>query len=181
MYRRSLLAVALALSSLPSLAWAQRGQQSSLSDAEVEQVREAAYIANDRVMVFIKLMDVRIKALEDLYAKPRRPGREQDTHDLFQQIGSIADELDDNLADYSPRHRDVRKALPKLIEATERWATASRTPPDNSTYDVVRKIALESIQDLNQTAKEMLEEQKKWFADHPPTKEDTYTEQSHPR
>jgi len=92
MCRRSLLVASLLLFSIPS--FAQRGQ-ASLSEGEVEQVREAAYIANDRVMVFIKIMDVRIKALEDLYAKPRRPGREQDTHDLFQQIGGIADELDD--------------------------------------------------------------------------------------
>jgi hypothetical protein len=180
MCRRSLLAAALLFSALSSPAWAQRGQ-ASLSEGEIEQVREAAYIANDRVMVFIKLMDVRMKALEDLYAKPRRPGREQDTHDLFQQIGSIADELDDNLADYSPRHRDVRKALPKLVEATERWATVSRTPPDNSNYNVVRRIALESIQDLNETAKAMIEEQNKWFTDHPPQKEDKYTEETRPR
>jgi hypothetical protein len=149
---------------------AQRGE-APLTDSEVEQLRDSAYIANDRVMVFIKLIDTRIKALEDMYAKPRRPGREQDTHDLFEQFTSLADELSDNLDDYGPRHRDIRKALPKLISATEHWATAIKSPPENETYKVSRKIALESIKDLRDQADQMLEEQKAWFAAHPPQKE----------
>jgi hypothetical protein len=180
MRSRSLLVGLLALSALMCPAYAQRGQ-ANLSDAEVEEVRESAYIANDRVMVFIKLIDVRIKLLEDLYAKPRRPGREQDTHDLYEQLAALADELNDNLEDYSPRHRDIRKALPKLVQATERWATVSRTPPDNATYNVARKIALESIQDLKDAGTEMIEEQKTWFAAHPPEKEEPSRVESHPR
>ncbi len=150
---------------------AQRGE-APLTDGEVEQLRDSAYIANDRVMVFIKLIDTRIKALQDIYAKPRRPGREEDTHDLLEQFSSLADELSDNLDDYGPRHRDIRKALPKLIEATERWATAIKSPPDNDVYNVSRRIALESVRDLRDQANEMIEDQKTWFAAHPPPKED---------
>jgi len=181
MSRRSILLAVFALTALALPAVAQRGEV-NLSEGEIEQVRESAYIANDRVMVFIKLIDVRAKALEDLYAKPRRPGREQDTHDLFEQFAALADELSDNLEDYSPKHRDVRKALPKLVEATERWATLARTPPDNNTYNLARKIALESIQDLHETATQMLEEQKAWFAAHPPQKDEQPSRvESHPR
>jgi hypothetical protein len=179
MRRRSLL-IALVVLFAPVVCSAQRGQ-ANLSDAEVEEVRESAYIANDRVTVFIKLIDSRIKILEDLYVKPRRPGREQDTHDLFEQLAALADELNDNLDDFGPRHRDIRKALPKLTAATERWSTVSRTPPGNATYDVARKIALEAFRDLHDASTQMIEEQKTWFAAHPPQKEDTYTEQSHPR
>jgi hypothetical protein len=159
---------------------AQRGE-ATLSEGEVEQIRDSAYVANDRVMVFIKLIDVRIKTLEGLYAKPRRPGREQDTHDLLEQFTALADELNDNLDDYGPRHRDIRKALPKLLEATERWGTVTRTPPDNATYNVARKIALESIQDLHDAAKQMIDEQKTWFAAHPPQKEEPTQGETHPR
>ncbi|MDE1176313.1 MAG: hypothetical protein PW789_06855 [Edaphobacter sp.] len=179
MRRLSLFLIALALASFVAPAHAQRGQ-ADLSDAEVEQVRDSAYIANDRVTVFIKLIDVRVKALEDLYARPRRPGREQDTHDLFEQLAALADELNDNLDDYGPRHRDLRKSLPKLVEATERWATVSRTPPENTIYSLSRRIALESIQDLNDAAKQLIDEQKAWFATHPVEKEDKYTEESQP-
>jgi hypothetical protein len=167
---RTPLAISLlALFLLAPRVTAQRNE-ATLSEGEVEQLRDSAYIANDRIMVFIKIINVRIKSLEDLYAKPRRPGREQDTHDLLEQFSSLANELSDNLDDYSDRHRDIRKALPKLIEATERWGTAIRTPADNDAYNVSRKIALESLQDVRQQAGEVLEEQKTWFAAHPPPK-----------
>jgi hypothetical protein len=180
MRRHSLLFAIVALQALACSAYAQRGQ-ATLSEGEVEQIRDSAYIANDRVLVFIKLIDVRIKSLEDLYAKPRRPGREQDTHDLLEQFTALADELNDNLEDYGPRHRDIRKALPKLLDATERWATVARTPPDNATYNVARKIALEAIQDLHEAAKQMIDEQKTWFAAHPPVKEEPTQGETHPR
>ena len=160
-----------ALALLTSGAHAQRGE-APLTEGEIEQLRDSAYIANDRVMVFIKLIDVRIKALQDMYSKPRRPGREEDTHDLLEQFSSLADELSDNLDDYGPRHRDIRKALPKLIEASERWATAIKSPPNNDAYNVSRKIALESVHDLRDQANELTEDQKTWFAAHPPPKED---------
>src|SRR3954447_20736893 len=150
--RRALVLFSLAALSMPLLA---QRSEASLTEGEIEQLRESAYIANDRVMVFIKLIEVRIKALQDLYAKPRRPGREQDTHDLLEQFTALADELNDNLDDYGQHHRDVRKALPKLVEAAERWATAVKSPPDNDIYNVSRKIALESIRDLRDEASEM--------------------------
>jgi hypothetical protein len=163
--------LALALATLIPPLHAQR-DDSALSEGEVEQLRESAYFPNDRVMVFIKLLDTRTKAIQDMYARPRRPGREQDTHDLYEQFTSIADELDDNLDDYGPHHRDIRKALPKLIEATDRWATIIKTPPDNETYNVSRKIALEAIRDIREAATQLVEEQKTWFAAHPPAKDD---------
>ena len=168
---RPLLLLALAVASLALPLHAQR-DDSALSEGEIEQLRDSAYFPNDRVLVFIKLLDTRTKAIQDMYARPRRPGREQDTHDLYEQFTSIADELDDNLDDYGPHHRDIRKALPKLIEATDRWATIIKTPPDNETYNVSRKIALEAIRDLRESATQMVEEQRAWFAAHPPAKDD---------
>jgi len=176
--RRALLFFSLAALSMPLLA---QRSEASLTEGEIEQLRESAYIANDRVMVFIKLIDVRIKALQDLYAKPRRPGREQDTHDLLGQFTALADELNDNLDDYGPRHRDIRKSLPKLVEASGRWATAVKSPPDNETYNVQRKLALETIHDIRDEATQMIEEQKTWFAAHPPQKENPANADNAPR
>lgn len=166
---RTLLTLALFSLALPL--HAQRNDN-SLSDAEVEQLRESAYVPNDRLLLFIKLLDARAKSIQDLFAHPRKPGREQDTHDLLEQFTSIADELSDNLDDYGPRHRDIRKTLPKLTDATERWASEIKSPPDNEAYNVSRKLALEAIRDLRQAATELVADQKTWFAAHPPAKED---------
>ena len=153
----------------------------SLSEAEVEQLRDAAYVPRDRVLVYIKFLDERSNSLRDLYAHPRKPGREQDTHDLLEQFTSIANELEDNLDDYSKRHSDIRKSLPKLLDATERWASIIRTPPDNEAYNVSRKLALDSIRDLREDTTDLIESQKTWFATHPPAKEDKNAPMDIPR
>ncbi len=143
----------------------------ALTDGEVEQLRDSAYIANDRVLVFLKLLDSRSSSIQTLTTGPRKPGREQDLHDLLEQFTSIADELDDNLDEYGPAHRDMRKALPKLLAATERWATVIKSPADNDAYNVSRKLALEAVRDLREEAMRLIEEQRAWFAAHPPAKE----------
>jgi hypothetical protein len=164
------IALLLLLFALTPWVRAQRSD-SPLSEGEIEQLRDSAYVANDRVLVFIKLLDTRNKAIQELFAHPRKPGREEDTHDLLEQFTSIADELSDNLDDYGPHHRDIRKALPKLIEATERWSSNIKQPPADNAYDLSRKLALESIRDLREEATRLVDEQKAWFIAHPPPKD----------
>ncbi len=149
-----------------------QSSDSALSEAEVEQLRDSAYFPRDRVVVFVKFLDERSNAIHDLFAHPRRPGREQDAHDLLEQFTSIANELEDNLDDYGTRHSDIRKSLPKLLEATDRWSSTLKSPPDDQAYNVSRKLALEAIRDLREDATELIASQKTWFAAHPPAKED---------
>lgn len=148
-------------------ATAQKAGDESLSEGEVEQLREAAYVPSDRLMVFVKLLDTRTTAITTLLAKPRRPGREDDLHDLLEQFTAIADELNDNLDDYGPRHRDLRKQLPKLLEATDRWSTALKSPPENDNYNVSRRLALEAVRDVREETTRLIEEQRTYFAAHP--------------
>src|ERR1700729_4238913 len=159
---------------LLALAWPAFAQHddSALSEGEIEQLRDSAYVANDRLLVFIKFLDARNKAIQDLFAHPRKPGREDDTHDLLEQFTAIADELNDNLDDYGPHHRDIRKALPKLLDATERWSSNIKQPPESATYDLSRRLALEAIRDIREEAAQLVEDQKTWFAAHPPPKDD---------
>jgi hypothetical protein len=168
MLRRIPLAFVLLALTLPLHAQRSDG---ALSEGEIEQLRESAYVANDRVLVFIKFLDARNKAIQDLFAHPRKPGREQDTHELLEQFTDIADELNDNLDDYGPHHRDIRKALPKLLDATERWSSNLKQPPENTAYDLSRKLALEAIRDIREEATRLIEDQKAWFLAHPPDKE----------
>lgn len=171
--RRKVLALgacALVAHLSPPLLAQQR--ESALSDAEVEKLRDTAYYPPDRVMAFIEFLDQRAKAIDKLSTGKRQPGREQDIHDLIEQFTSIADDFDDNLDDYSKYHRDIRKVLPKVVTAAERWGTSLRTPPDHETYTVSRKLALESLADIRESATKLIEEQKAWFLAHPPAKDD---------
>lgn len=179
MPRRPLLGLLLLLTLAPPLL--PQGHDSALSEKEIEQLRESAYFPGDRVLVFIKLLDARNKTIQDLFAHPRKPGREEDTHDLLEEFTAIADELSDNLDDYGPHRRDIRKSLPKLIDATERWASNLKSPPDNEAYNVSRKLALESIRDLREEATKLIEDQKAWFTTHPPSKENKNDSPTIPR
>ncbi len=167
--RAALLTAALALiAALPIRA---QIQPSALSDTEVEQIRDARYVPASCILLFVKFLDLRTQEVHDLYAKPRRPGRETDTRELMEQFTSIADELSDNLDDYGPRHADLRKALPKILASADRWSTELKAPPEDESYSVARKLALESIRDLRESATELTAEQEAWFKAHPPSKE----------
>ena len=81
----------------------------------------------------------------------------------MEQFSSIANDLEDNLEEYSKRHKDVRKALPKLVAATERWATALRSPADSEAYNVSRKLALEALSNIKDSATQMVPVQQAFF------------------
>jgi len=172
--RRTLLALltllALAAPLRSTLLSAQQ-RDSALSEGEADEIRQARYYPGDCVLLFVKFDDLRVKEIQELYAKPRRPGREEDTRELLGQFTSIADELSDNLDDYGPRHADLRKALPKILDATDRWSSALKSVPDDDAYAIARKLALESVRDLREGATELAAEQAAWFKAHPPSKD----------
>ena len=138
-----------------------------MSEAEIETLREAAYVPTDRILAYEKILDTRVKRLADLLAKRRHPGREQEIHDILDQFATITDEFTDNLDDYRKRHRDVRKALPKVVQEADRWATTLHAPAADENYDIVRKLALDNLKDLRDAAIATGPELDVYFKDHP--------------
>ena len=146
-------------------------RESALSEVEVEVLREKAPEPAERVLAFVGFLNDRTKAIEKLLLGRRKPGREDDIHDLMEQFSSIANDLQDNLDDYDKHHKDVRKALPKLLVATERWGTALRSPADESAYNVSRKLALDALADVKASTSEMIKAQQEYFLAHPPPRD----------
>ncbi|HEX5282958.1 MAG TPA: hypothetical protein VFW30_02475 [Bryocella sp.] len=151
----------------PAMLSRAQDDDSTMSQKEIESLRDAAYIPNDRIMTFVKILDTREREIEDLLSKPKRPGFDQDMHDLIEQFSSITDEFNDNLDEYQSKHRDIRKSLPKLVSAIERWSTTLRAPAEDDAYNVVRKMALDSLKDMRDTATTMQTEQAEYFKAHP--------------
>ena len=172
MPRALALLLALALIALAAPLHAQPSD-SDLTQAEIDQVREARYYPADCVLLYVNFLDLRTQELHDLYAHPRRPGREQDTHDLILQFTSIADQLSDNLDDYGPRHVDIRRALPKILTAIPRWSAALSALPEDDAYAIARKLALESLRDLRESTTQLAADQAAWFKSHPPNTSST--------
>jgi hypothetical protein len=141
--------------------------EDSMSQAEIESLRDAAYIPDNRIVAFERILNTREQEIEQLLAKPHHVGFSQDMHDYIDQFAAIADEFNDNLDDYSSKHRDIRKTLPKLLSDIERWSTTLRAPADDDAYTVVRRIALDSLKDMSASATRMQTEQAAYFKGHP--------------
>ena len=138
-----------------------------LSQKEVEALRDSAYVPTDRVQAYEKILNDRERMIDDLMKKPHHVTFGPDMHDLMDQFGAIAGELNDNLDEYSAKHRDLRKVLPKLLAATERWSTMLRAPVDDDAYKVVRRIALDAVKDMKDSVQEMETSQEAYFKAHP--------------
>jgi hypothetical protein len=76
------------------------------------------------------------------------------------------DEFGSNLDTYSDRHADIRKALKTLTDSTERWLGILRALPGEPSFDLARKEAIESGDDLAGQAKRLLTEQTDYFDLH---------------
>lgn len=97
-----------------------------LTDAEVEQLREAALQPNKRLRLFIKFADARLVAIDQLRADPKLgDGRGQKIHDLLEDFTAIIDEINDNLDQYQGRpldqddRADFRDGLKAYVAATD--------------------------------------------------------------
>lgn len=148
----------------------QRGHD-DLSEAEIEQLRDAAVDPAARVVVFQKLIDTRLERIQRVLIDVRAQGRAQDLHQNMEEVSGIVNELEDNLDEYAEAHRDLRKSLPKLVAATERWQSILRQPPENAKYKLARSLALEAVADVKDQATKLIPEQAQYFKEHPPSKQ----------
>lgn len=114
----SFLALCLGLSvSLALPALAQR--HADLAPAEVDQLRDAALDADQRLKLYLKFARVRLATLEQVRTDPKiaAADRPAQIHDHLQDFLSLYDELDDNIDMYVDRKEDIRKPLKAIIEA----------------------------------------------------------------
>lgn len=169
--RGALLALLVLLGAVVALPLCGQRGSANLSEAEVEAIREAAMAPPDRVIVFQKIIDTRIDRMQRVLVDIRAQGRAEDIHQNIDEITGAVNELEDNLDEYASSHRDLRKPLPKLAAAAERWTSILKQPPENDRYKVARQLALEAVADLKEDAAKLLPEQQKYFKEHPPSKD----------
>jgi hypothetical protein len=150
-----------------AVAHAQDETNGAMSQAEIESLRDASYLPMEKIKAFETMLDDREHQIDALLKTRRGPSFGLDMHDAMEQIGAIADELNDNLDDFNSKHRDVRKVLPKLIQATDRWATSLRAAGEDDRYNVVRRIALNTLKDTRAIAEEMETSEDAYFRAHP--------------
>lgn len=161
------MVILLAASLLPGLAYAQAAED-TLSQKEVDILRDAAFTPNDRIVAFQQFLTQRQKRVQDLMAHRRgHTDYGGDMHDALDQFSQIADELNDNLDEYSRQHRDVRKVLPKLLQAIDDWNATLTAVPEGEAYNVVRRLAVDNLKDTREIAQQLQTDLDAYFKAHP--------------
>ncbi len=149
-----------------AVARAQKMRPGTLTETEVDQVREAAIFPDERVALYTKFIEVRAAKIKSLSGRPRSANRVLELDGLLQDFTALMDEIDGNLDQYSERHADIRKALKGLNEAAPRWVQILRALPGESGLDLSRKEGIESGEELVDQAKRLLSEQEEYFKTH---------------
>lgn len=145
---------------------AQREQRPTLTDAQIEQIREAGIDPNLRISLYTRFLDERADAVKKLSSRASSPSRAKRLDDALQDFTALMDELGSNLDQYGDRKADMRPALKKLNETLPRWLGILKALPGEPTFDEARKEAIESCQDLRGDSERLEQEQIAYFKEH---------------
>ena len=146
---------------------AQKEKRHPLTEAEADKIAEAGINPNERVTLYTKFLNEHADTIKSLTNRSHTPARAQHLDNELLDFTALMDELGDNLDVFSERHADIRASLKALNEATPRWQGILRTLAGEPGFDLSRKEAIESGEDLADQAKRLLTEQTDYFKQHP--------------
>jgi hypothetical protein len=144
----------------------QKKKPEPLTEAQVEEIREAGIVPNVRVNLFTKYTSEHAETIKGLTNRAKSVARAKRIDEELQDLTALMDEFGSNLDVFSDRHADIRKSLKPLTEATDRWLGILRALPGEPGFDLARKEAIESGEDLADQAKRLLTEQTEYFNLH---------------
>jgi hypothetical protein len=171
---RKLTLLFLLLAAVLPLA-AQR-RRDPLTDAETDQLREAAQEPNDRLKLWVKFIRAREVALDQVRSDPKFTAeRAQRVHDLLEDLSNMVDEMDDNIDNYVKDKADARKGLKEAVELCselqvklralkEAPATEAAATAELRAYKFVLENALDSVNASADSSREALQQQNEQFA-----------------
>ena len=149
----------------PSLA--QKQKREPLTEAEVDKIAEAGVDPNARVDLYTQFLNEHADAIKSLSNRKSSDARASRLSDALEDFTALMDELGENLDMYSERKADIRKSLQKLNDATSRWQGILRALAGEPGFNLARKEAIESGEDLADQGRRLLQEQSDYFKQHP--------------
>lgn len=138
-----------------------------LNDKEIDQLRDAAQVPEERIKLYIVFARERLVALEQMRADPKVTDRGQQTHDKLQNFLDVYDELNGNIDTFVERKADLRHPLKALIEADTEFqaklralrTSADASPQEAQKYEFLLGSTLDTIDDSLQDHQQLLAEQ----------------------
>ena len=164
----SFAALALPIATLltPSAAIAQRQHRNTLTEAQVEKIREAGIDPNQRIKLYAEFLNDHVNTVKSLTNRRQSDARAQHLDSELQDVADLMDEVGSNLDEYSDRHADIRGALKILADESQRWLSTLKALAGEEPVDLSRKDAIEAGEDLTDQAQRLLREQDDYFALH---------------
>jgi phage-related tail protein len=163
---RSLVVLFCCLLVAGSLA-GQKKKREPLTEAQMEKIAEAGIDPNARVSLYTQYLNEHADAIKALSARAKTDARASKLSDALEDFTALQDELSDNLDTLAGRKADIRKSLKVLTDEAPRWQNILRALMGEGSFDVARKEAIESGQDLLSDATRLLQEQTEYFKQHP--------------
>jgi hypothetical protein len=156
---------------LATAAWAQKEHRQTLTEAQVEKIREAGIYPNIRIKLYTEFLDERAVRIKGMTNQGKARGRAQRLDNELQDFSALLDELGSNLDEYGDRKADMRPALKRLNELAPQWLGILKALPGEPTFDEARKEAIEADEDVVDQAKRLMTEQETYFAEHKQAKD----------
>jgi len=160
------LAALLMFLNFASLTPAQTNKRDAMTDAEVDQMREAADYPNKRLELMVRFAKERIAMIELLQPDSESAAtRPKQVHDYLEDFIALMDEIDDNIDMYQSHQTDMRKGLKLVIEADSEWQLKLRQLKEKAPaaeleqYSFVLSNAVDTVADSAKNARENLQEQ----------------------
>jgi hypothetical protein len=144
----------------------QKDKREPLTEAQADQIAEAGIDPNARVALYTKFLNEHAEVIKSLTNRAKSEARARHLDNELQDFTALMDECGANLDVYSDRHADIRKALKPLTEDTAKWLGILRALAGEPSFDLARKEAIESGEDLADQAKRLLTEQTEYFNLH---------------
>jgi len=145
---------------------AQLEKREPLTEDQVEKIREAGIDPDERVKLYTQFLDEHAEVIKGLTNRAKSLARGHRIDGELQDFTALMDEFGANLDVYSDRHADIRKSLKPLPAATQKWLGILRALAGEPSFDLARKEAIESGEDLADQATRLLREQTEYFDLH---------------
>ena len=138
-----------------------------LTDPEVDQLRDVAQDADQRLALYVTFARARLATIEQARSDPKVTDKPQAIHDRLQDFVDVYDELNDNIDTFVGRKADLRKVLKTIIDADDEFQaklralkdSARASTEDTKQYEFVLSDAMEDVDTSVTDHRQLLTEQ----------------------
>jgi len=137
-----------------------------LTQAEIDQVRDASWEPQQRLGLYVKFARARLVGIEQMRNDPKTKDRGLQTHDMLDDFLLIYDELNDNIDTYVDRKDDIRKPMKLVIEADTEFQAKLRAlkdaadvaPEEAKKFEFILSTALDTVDSSVEEHRQLLTE-----------------------